>query len=89
MEQSDNINDYKLPIKEPERNFEHVQKKQWYSLAELQAGDYAGMTESDSKTSGQEDGPYTPINRKSGPGSKHQGRELGFKVKLTKDTKIG
>lgn len=80
MEQGHEINSYKLPVKTPERNFDHVETKQYYSLEDLKSGDYAGMTESDSKTSGQEDGQYTPINHKSGSGRKDQGQKLGFKV---------
>lgn len=59
---------YKLSVKDctnPTFN-----KKQYYSLDELRKGDLSGMTETDSKTSGKEDGPYTSINKKSGPGGR-------------------
>ncbi len=61
------LKDYKLPIKNKLRNYPQVEKKQWYSLADLQAGDYAGTTETDSKTA-PESGGYTKINQKSGKG---------------------
>lgn len=84
-----NLSDYKLPVKEPDRNFEGLQKKQWFNLAELREGDYAGMTETDSKTSGKSDGQYTPLNKKSGGNVSPGGSKLGFDVKLDKHTRIG
>ena len=61
------LKDYKLPVQNKLRNFPNVEKKQWYSLAELQEGDLAGTTETDSKTA-PESGGYTYINKKSGKG---------------------
>ncbi|MDE1830243.1 MAG: hypothetical protein KGI25_07970 [Thaumarchaeota archaeon] len=52
------LSKYKLPIcdvQKEHRNFEGVEKNQWYSLGELQAGIYAGNTETDSKTETSED----------------------------------
>jgi len=83
------LSSYSLPVHKPERNFPQAEKKQWYNLSELTYGDYAGMTETDSKTSGKEDGQYTPINKKSGPGGISGGTKHGFDVKLDKHSRIG
>jgi len=65
---------YALPIKTPNRNFPQVEKNQWYSLGDLQSGDYAGNTETDSATEQSSDhrnkgeqggGGYTSINYKA------------------------
>lgn len=76
------IDKYKLPATDTQRsrrNFEGYEKNQWYSLGELQSGDYAGNTETDSKTetsqdhSGKGEGGgkgYTKINQKSGKGGR-------------------
>lgn len=63
---------YKLPvcnINRERRNFEGFEKNQWYSLAELQSGDFGGTTETDSKTA-PEEGGYSTINKKSGKGGR-------------------
>lgn len=83
------LSDYKLPVHEPDRNYPHTEKKQYFSLAELQKGDYAGMTETDSKTSGKEDGQYTPINYKSGKAVEAKGKQVGLHVKLDKNARLG
>lgn len=84
------LSSYKLPIQKPRSNFDsEPKKKEWYSLAELKSGDFAGITETDSKTSGKEDGPYTPINRKSGTAEDFGGQKLGTTVRLDKHTRIG
>jgi len=73
MEQGNNINSYKLPIcdtQEERRNFEGYEKNQWYSLAELQSGDYAGTTDTDSKTESYNDAGSTSIYKKSGKGGR-------------------
>lgn len=67
------MKEYKLKgtnTQEARRNFPGFEKNVWYTLDELRSGDYAGMTETDSKTSGKEDGKYTPINKKSGKGGR-------------------
>ena len=59
---------YKLPITDVDRarrNFEGYEKNQWYSLGEIQEGDFGGTTETDSKTA-PESGGYSTINQKSG-----------------------
>lgn len=88
-EKGTKLSSYKLPVHKPERNFPQPEKKQYFSLAELREGDYAGMTESDSKTSGQDDGAYTKINQKSGKGVEAKGQNVGLHVKLDKNTRIG
>jgi len=84
--------DYNLPVTDTQkdkRNFPGYNKKQYHSLAELQKGDQGGMTESDSKTSGKDDGQYTTLNKKSGPGGRdHGGQKLGFDPKPHTDTKV-
>ena len=60
-----------LPKTNVKKNFPGTKKGQYYSLAELQSGDYAGMTESDAHTSGKNDGQYTKINKTKG--KKHNG----------------
>lgn len=76
------IDKYKLPvtdIQRARRNFEGYEKNQWYSLAEIQAGDLGGNTETDSKTETSQDhkgkgerggGGYSTINQKSGKGGR-------------------
>ena len=67
------ISEYKLKgtdTQKERRNFPGFEKGVWYTLDELRDGDYAGMTETDSKTSGKEDGTYTKINKKSGKGGR-------------------
>ena len=84
------LSSYKLPVHKPEANFDNQpKKKQWYKLKELTYGDYAGMTETDSKTSGKEDGEYTPINKKSGSADSFGGHKLGTTVKLDKHARNG
>lgn len=77
--------DYKLPTTDTQkdrRNFPGYEKKQYHSLEDLKKGDPSGMTESDSKTSGKNDGQYTDINKKSGKGARdHGGQKLGFTPK--------
>lgn len=50
------MQDYKLPVKVPQRNFPHVQAEQLPAT-----WDTAGTTETDSKTA-PKDGGYTKIN---------------------------
>lgn len=72
MEQGNQIESYKLPVTDTQRsrrNFEGYEKNQWYNLGELQSGDYAGTTETDSQTA-EKSGGYTPINQKSGKGGR-------------------
>lgn len=73
------LSTYKLPVcdtQKERRNFEGLNKNQWYNLAELRGGDYAGNTETDSQTETSEDhagkggGGYTKINQKSGKGGR-------------------
>jgi hypothetical protein len=52
-------------VQETMRNFPGYQEKTYMTLEELREGDTKGMTESDEETSGQEDGPYTHINKKT------------------------
>lgn len=65
--QSDSIKDYKLPVTDVDtakRNFPGYEKKQWYSLDELRAGDIGGTTDSDSETDVKASG-VGPYNNKS------------------------
>lgn len=89
-EQGTKLSSYTLPVKTPSREgFGPAEKKQYFSLADLRSGDYAGMTETDSKTSGKEDGQYTPINKKSGNSVSAPGKSVGLTVKLDKHARIG
>lgn len=45
-----NISQYKLPVKQPERNFPHVVEEHFFSLSDIEQGDTAGTTDTDSKT---------------------------------------
>lgn len=66
LEDSSNINDYKLPIIDvcdQRRNFPGYTEEQVYSLADIQQGDTSGTTETDSKTA-PKSGGYTRINSK-------------------------
>jgi hypothetical protein len=58
----------KTDTQESKRNFPGLEKKQYYNLADIQKGDhhagFGGMTETDSDTSGKDDGPYTSIQEK-------------------------
>lgn len=84
------LSSYSLPVTKPKSNFDsEAKKKVYYSLQELTYGDYAGMTETDSKTSGKSDGQYTPINKKKGTEANHGGKSLGTTVTLDKNTRIG
>jgi len=59
--------EYRLPecdVQAERRNFPGVQIEQVYTLADLMAGDTSGITETDSVTSGKNDGDYTRINKK-------------------------
>ncbi len=81
-EGSSELQKYKLPVtdvQKSKRNFEGVNKEQWYSLAELQMGDLGGNTETDSQTETPADhkgkgerggGGYTTINKKSTKGGR-------------------
>lgn len=72
------INSYKLPamdVQEVRRNFDGYQVQQFFSIEEIQGGDQAGTTDTDSKTETKkmsysgyngDRGGYTNINRKSG-----------------------
>lgn len=62
------------------RNFKGYQKNTYYTAEELQKGEIGGITETDSKTSGQEDGQYSTINKKSGKAESWGGKELGHTV---------
>lgn len=65
---SANIGAYGLPItdvQEKKRNFSGYQVNQYYNLADIQDGDYAGTTETDSATD-KSAGGYTAINKKKG-----------------------
>ena len=82
MESSTNIKSYKLPVTDTQksrRNFEGLSKDEWYSLGELQSGDYAGTTDTDSQTddSSKEKG-YTPINKKHGKVNTYGAKVLGI-----------
>lgn len=90
-EKGTKLQSYMLPVHEPERNFPHVQKKQWFKLGDLQKGDYAGMTESDGKsTDGKDHGPYTPLQESYyGAKSVEGGKKLGTSVKLDKHARNG
>lgn len=82
VEGGSELQKYALPVTDVQksrRNFDGVEKNEWYSLAELQSGDYAGNTETDSKTETPQDhstkgqrggGGYTLINQKSGKGGR-------------------
>lgn len=68
-EKSSNIGAYGLPItdvQEKKRNFSGYQVNQYFSLADMQDGDYAGTTETDSKTDPKGSGGYSKINQKQG-----------------------
>jgi len=63
------IDDYGLPVIDVQtqrRNFPGYTESQVYSLADLQMGDTAGTTETDSFTEPKGSGGYTRINKKSG-----------------------
>jgi len=64
-----NIESYRLPVtdtQEARRNFDGYQVEQYFNLADIQAGDTSGTTETDSKTDPKGSGGYTTINKKSG-----------------------
>lgn len=73
-EKSWHLDSYKLPktdTQEEMRNFPGYEEKQHYELPEIVKGDHGtqetyggGMTETDSHTSGKDDGPYTRIQKK-------------------------
>jgi hypothetical protein len=70
-EKSWHLDSYKLSATDTDkskRNFPGYEKKQYYNLGDIQKGDHhlgrGGMTETDSKTSGKDDGPYTSIQEK-------------------------
>lgn len=84
MEKSKRIQDYKLPIIdvcEEKRNFPGYQKDEYYTLDQIQEGDCSGITETDSQTSGKEDGEYSTINETSGKVRPWDGKQLGFEPK--------
>lgn len=66
---SEDIKDYAMKgcdTQKERRNFPGYEKKQYYTMEQLVEGDTDGMTETDSKTSGKDDGKYTKINQTSG-----------------------
>ena len=66
--QSDSIKDYKLPVidtQSQKRNFPGYEKKQWYSLDEIRAGDIGLTTDTDSETDVKASG-VGPYNNKKG-----------------------
>lgn len=68
-EKSASIGAYSLPItdvQEKKRNFSGYQVEQYYTLADMQDGDYAGTTDTDSKTDTKGSGGYSKINKKQG-----------------------
>ena len=85
------LSSYKLPVKTPERNFPQSKKTVVYSLQDLTSGDYAGMTESDGKsTNGADHGAYTKIQEGYGKaGSISGGTKQGFDVKMDKNARVG
>lgn len=91
QEQGTKLSSYKLPVKEPDRNFPHATKRIVYSLQDLTYGDPSGMTESDGKsTSGADHGSYTKIQDGYGKNNSNIGGDkLGFDVKLDKNARIG
>ena len=57
------LSDYTLPVKQPSRNFPHVQEEHFVKSPEFfKQGDTAGTTETDSKTAPKQQG-YTRIQR--------------------------
>lgn len=67
-EASTNIEAFRLKdadVQEVRRNFSGYQVNTYYNLADMQDGDYAGTTETDSATE-KGVGGYTKINKKHG-----------------------
>ena len=85
------LSSYKLPVKKPERNFPQPKKTVVYSLQDLTYGDYAGMTESDGKSTGNADhGAYTKIQSGYGKaGDISGGQKLGLSPKMDKHASVG
>ena len=79
----------RIYAKGTKRNFPQVTKRIVYSLQDIKQGDHAGMTETDSDTSGQDDGQYTPINQKTGIQVQPGGQTLGTHVKLDRNARNG
>jgi len=91
MEKSKRIQDYKLPVTDvchERRNFMGYQKDEYYSLDQIQEGDCSGITETDSKTSGKEDGEYSSINETSGKVRPWDGKSLGFEPKYDSNVHV-
>lgn len=90
-EKGTKLSSYKLKANEPERNYPHAKKTVVYSLKDLTYGDYAGMTESDGKsTSGADHGAYTKIQEGYGKaGDISGGQKLGTSVKMDKNARVG
>jgi hypothetical protein len=79
------IDNYKLPAQntqEVRRNFPGYSEEKHYDLESMREGDYSGMTESDSDTSGKEDGPYTKINKTKGKFGHAPKNKLSAKVDM-------
>ena len=75
------IESYKLPVTDVQksrRNFTGVQEDEYYGLDKIKEGDCSGITETDSKTSGKEDGEYSDINETSGKVRPWGGKELSL-----------
>jgi hypothetical protein len=70
MENGTQIESYKLPVTDTQaqkRNFPGADKKVYYSLQDLKAGDlWGGTTETDADTSSKDDEASTSINKKRG-----------------------
>jgi hypothetical protein len=67
-ETSTNIEAFKLKdtdVQEARRNFSGYQVNQYYNLADMQDGDYAGTTDTDTATDTPAGG-YSKINTKKG-----------------------
>jgi hypothetical protein len=86
------IESYKLPAmdcQEERRNFPGYEEKEYYTLDEIRKGDQSGITETDSKTSGKEDGEYSTINKKSGKPKDWSGKKLSTEtIAYASDTKV-
>lgn len=84
------LSSYKLKVNEPKKNFPKAKKTVVYSLQDLRSGDYAGMTETDGKsTNGKDHGSYTKIQEGYGHNLNIGGQKLGTTVKYDKHTSVG